>query len=136
MDMLDAGPVACHWLNEPEQCFTPSAIEESCITSIQAYFTRAQPLCLPALQPAATTFQQRLRQCLLAIPPGQTRTYGELAKELGSSARAVAQGCRANPLPLLVPCHRVVARQGRGGYMGQNDGQGMVIKNWLLDHES
>lgn len=82
-----------------------------------------------------TPFQQRVWQALCTIPWGETLSYGELARRLGSSPRAVAGACRANPVPLLVPCHRVTAKQGLGGYMGQSSGEGLAIKQWLLRHE-
>ncbi len=92
------------------------------------------PAALPRA-PAPTPFQARLREALLAIPIGETRTYGALARQLGSSARAVGAACRANPLPLLVPCHRVVAADGPGGYAGQRTGLRARFKAWLLEQE-
>lgn len=86
--------------------------------------------------PPGTPFQQQVWQLLQDIPYGETRRYGELAAQIGSSARAVANACRANPLPLLIPCHRVVAANGTGGYMGQTGGEGLAIKQWLLQHEA
>ncbi len=88
-----------------------------------------------ALEPDGTVFQRRVWQVLLNIPPGQTRTYGELARELGSSPRAVGGACRRNPIPLLIPCHRVVAANGDGGFAGHTSGRWMDIKRWLLEHE-
>ncbi len=84
---------------------------------------------------SGTPFQQRVWRELICIPKGKTRSYGDLAKKLHSSARAVAGACRRNPLPLLVPCHRVVARDGLGGFMGKTDGPALAIKQWLLQHE-
>ncbi|MFP4129961.1 MAG: methylated-DNA--[protein]-cysteine S-methyltransferase [Halorhodospira sp.] len=97
----------------------------------------SDPLAVAALPraPAPTPFQARVREALLAIPPGQTRTYGALARQLGSSARAVGAACRANPLPLLVPCHRVVAADGLGGYAGERAGARARLKAWLLERE-
>ena len=80
--------------------------------------------------------QMRVWQALLAIPPGQTRRYGEIAAAIGSSPRAVGQACGANPLPIVIPCHRVVAKTGRGGFMHQRGGAALDYKDWLLDHES
>jgi len=71
---------------------------------------------LPAVAEAKTPFQARLRAGLLDIPFGEIRTYGELAGKLGSGARAVGQALGANPLPVLVPCHRIVAANGPGGF--------------------
>ncbi|HEX9181099.1 MAG TPA: methylated-DNA--[protein]-cysteine S-methyltransferase, partial [Burkholderiales bacterium] len=88
------------------------------------------------LRAAGTDHQRRVWSALAAIPVGQTLSYGELAGTIGSSARAVGQACGANPLPLLVPCHRVVARDGGlGGFMGRRDGFALSVKRWLLEHE-
>lgn len=88
------------------------------------------------LVPGGTPFQRRVWQALQAIPCGQTLSYGELAQRLGSGARAVAAACRSNPIPLVIPCHRVVAATGPGGYMGKTAGAALAIKQWLIDHES
>lgn len=82
-----------------------------------------------------TVFQQRVWDALRRIPPGKTRRYGDIARELGSAPRAVGGACRANPLLLLVPCHRVVAASGQGGFAGQTRGRWPAIKSWLLAHE-
>ena len=81
-------------------------------------------------------FQQKVWSALEDIPSGQTRTYGEIAKLLGSSARAVGGACRRNPVAVIVPCHRVVAANGPGGYGGETAGHNMQIKSWLLKHEA
>ena len=76
-------------------------------------------------------------EAMQRIPAGRTRTYGELAQELASSARAVGGACGANPIPVVVPCHRVIAA-GRaiGGFMGaKTEGFELGIKRWLLGHE-
>lgn len=91
---------------------------------------------IPTLHPSGgTPYQQKVWQALQRIPVSEVRTYGELARELGSGARAVAQACRANPWPVLIPCHRVVSTTGLGGYMGKVDGPELEIKRWLLHHE-
>lgn len=82
-----------------------------------------------------TPFQRRVWAALAAIPAGEVRTYGELARALGSSPRAVGGACRANPVPVVVPCHRVVAAAGPGGFAGRTDGSEMQRKRWLLGHE-
>ena len=81
------------------------------------------------LAPEGTPFQQRLWQQVAQIFPGQTVTYGDLAQRLGSSPRAVGRGMGANPLPLLIPCHRVVAAHGLGGFSAPGD---VDTKQWLL----
>jgi len=90
---------------------------------------------LPQLRLQASPFQQRVWQALCEIPSGETRSYGTLARQLQTSARALAAACRANPVPILVPCHRVVAAHGPGGYMGETAGPALAIKQWLLHHE-
>ena len=86
-------------------------------------------------QLSGTPWQKRVWQSLLSIPPGQTKTYGELARLLGGSAQAVGQALKHNPLPILYPCHRVIAKKGWGGYAGKCDGWQMQFKLALLKHE-
>ena len=82
-----------------------------------------------------TPFQRRVWQVLQKIPSGSTMTYGEVAQQIGSGARAVGNACRANPCPLIVPCHRVVGVDGLGGFSGERGGEKLEIKRWLLQHE-
>ncbi len=82
-----------------------------------------------------TDFQHRIWRALRAIPPGATRTYGDLARQLGTSARAIGGACRANPCLIAVPCHRVIARDGLGGFAGDVAGRRLEVKRWLLRHE-
>lgn len=88
-----------------------------------------------ALHVQGTAFQRKVWQALCDIPAGQTITYGELAKRVGTSARAVGNACRANPVPLIVPCHRVLGAQGIGGYSGEIAGDNIDLKRQLLRHE-
>lgn len=85
-----------------------------------------------------TRHQLAVWEAMQSIPAGETRTYGELAKAIGSSARAVGGACGANPIPLVVPCHRVVGAGGSlGGFMGaREEGFELMIKRWLLAHEA
>jgi len=103
---------------------------------ILSYFADPRrPFSVP-LRLGGTDFQTRVWRTLMQIPPGETATYGGLARQLGTSARAVGNACRANPCPLLVPCHRVIAvRGGLGGFAGHRDGRWMEIKRHLLEHE-
>lgn len=88
------------------------------------------------LAPAGTDFQRRVWRQIAAIPPGQTRTYGELAKALHSAPRPVGGACGANPYPVVVPCHRVISTGGSlGGFNRQRGGFLLEVKRWLLDHE-
>ena len=69
------------------------------------------------------------------IAAGKTSTYGELAESIASSPRAVGTACGRNPLPIVVPCHRIVAANGLGGFMGGKLDDPLAIKRWLLIHE-
>jgi len=82
-----------------------------------------------------TPFQRRIWQAISEIPTGEIRTYGELSAEIGGTARAVGQACGANPFPIIVPCHRVVAKTGIGGFANARDGWLLETKRWLLKHE-
>ncbi len=83
-----------------------------------------------------TPFQRSVWQAMCAIPRGRTRTYGELARALGGEARAVGQACGDNRLPIVIPCHRVVAADGIGGFAHATDGYLIEAKRWLLLHEA
>jgi len=87
------------------------------------------------LGPAGTPFQRKVWRLISAIPRGLTRSYGELAQELGSSPRPVGQACGANRFPLAIPCHRVVAAGGIGGFAHHDAGFHVAVKRWLLRHE-
>lgn len=87
------------------------------------------------IQLKVTDFQQKVLQQLQQIPYGETRTYGEIAKKLKTSPRAVGNACRKNPLPIIIPCHRVVASNGIGGYSGETEGSMLDIKYRLLQLE-
>ncbi|MEP7181893.1 MAG: methylated-DNA--[protein]-cysteine S-methyltransferase [Betaproteobacteria bacterium] len=88
------------------------------------------------LAPAGSPFRQRVWQALSAIPVGESRTYGELARLLHTAPRAVGGACGANPIAVVIPCHRVVGSGGSlGGFMGVTDGDPLSVKRWLLTHE-
>jgi len=95
------------------------------------------PDALPAVPLAVegTSFQQRVWAALQAIPAGQVMTYGELAAQLQTGARAVGNACRQNPTPLAVPCHRVVPSKGIGGFAGHTSGRLVAVKRQLLVRE-
>ena len=96
---------------------------------LRGYFA-GQNLPLPELDAPRSEFQARLRKALLAIPRGRVITYAELARQLASSPRAVGQALGANPLPILIPCHRVIGAHGLGGFSA-----GTAWKSKLLNFE-
>jgi methylated-DNA-[protein]-cysteine S-methyltransferase len=84
---------------------------------------------------AGTPFQQHVWSAIRQIPVGEILTYSELAQRVASGPRAVANACGANPIPVVIPCHRVVAKHGLGGFMQGRDPDSLSIKRWLLRHE-
>lgn len=82
-----------------------------------------------------TDFQKRVWAELLKIPPGKTLTYSDVAKKLNSHPRAIGQACKANPLPITIPCHRVVGKNNLGGYFGDTEGKFLNRKRKLLEKE-
>ena len=82
-----------------------------------------------------TPFRQRVWKAIHTIPCGRTVTYGELARSLKSAPRAVGGACGDNRIPLVIPCHRVVASGSIGGFMHASGGDPITIKQWLLKHE-
>ena len=89
------------------------------------------------LADAGSAFQQRVWAAISSIPRGSVRTYGQVAKLIGSAPRAVGQACGANWFPLVIPCHRVTAAGGLGGFSNHDDENGfhLGVKRWLLTHE-
>ena len=120
-----------------ERAQAPSdALAARVVAQIESYL--ADPhfaFTLPLAHPG-TAFQQRVRAELSKIPVGESRTYGEIARVLHTAPRAVGGACGANPVALVVPCHRVVGGRGSlGGFMNAVDGDPLAIKRWLLAHE-
>lgn len=94
------------------------------------------PFDLP-LAEAGSAFQQKVWAAIASIPRGSVRSYGQVAAAIGSAPRAVGQACGANWFPLVIPCHRVTAAAGLGGFSHQDDEHGfhLSVKRWLLTHE-
>jgi methylated-DNA-[protein]-cysteine S-methyltransferase len=127
----DGAIVALDWGRGRDLTRTP--LLDRAIAQIQAYFDGQRTRFDLPLAPRGTAFRQRVWAALLDIPHGETRSYGDLARELGSAARAIGQANGANPIPLIIPCHRCLAAGGAlGGYSG---GEGPATKAWLLAHE-
>lgn len=124
---------------EPDASLVPpaTALCRDVAAQLQAYCANpAHRFDLP-LSDAGTAFQRRVWGLLRQIPRGRVRTYGDAAAELRSAARAVGQACAANPFAPVVPCHRIVARNGLGGFAHSTaeGGHLLAIKRWLLQHE-
>lgn len=118
---------------QPMRARSPLAVEAA--RQLRRYFSDPRHCFTLPLAPAGSPFQRRVWSALRRIPAGTTVSYGDLAARLGSSARAIGGACRSNPISLVIPCHRVVSRNGLGGFMGVTAGRSLDIKRWLLAHE-
>ena len=127
----DGAIVAVDWGWGRDQTETPLLLQAR--DQLQAYFDRKRTCFDLKLAPRGSEYRRRVWAELCTIPPGQTRTYAEIARTVGGSARSVGQANGANPIPVLIPCHRVVASAGLGGYSG---GDGLDTKRFLLQLEA
>lgn len=118
---------------QPEQASAQPFVQ-SVVRQLKQYLSQPDQVMDIPIAVKGTPFQRRVWQAIVTVPAGKTITYSELAKMVNSGPRAVANACGANQVPLVVPCHRVVAKQGLGGFM-QGEAQGLAIKAWLLQHE-
>jgi methylated-DNA-[protein]-cysteine S-methyltransferase len=126
----DDAIVAIAWKGEPYGGGNALLVEAQ--RQLEAYFARRLTVFDLPLMPATSEFDNRVWQAMRQIPYGQTRSYGELAMEIGSAPRAIGGACGRNPIPIVIPCHRILARNGLGGYSG---GTGLPTKQWLLQLE-
>ena len=132
------GPVTIHeengvltrldWRDDPGD---PSPLLDEAAAQLTAYFNRR----LTAFDLPfdwGNGLQKQVRRSMAAIPLGETLTYGDIARALNTPAQAIGQACGANPLPILIPCHRVLGAKGLGGFSAKG---GVETKVWLLRHE-
>ena len=126
----DEAIVAVHWANgEVED--DSSLLAEAC-RQLRAYFNNELDQFDLPLRPAGTAFQHSVYSAMSDIDFGHTKTYGEIAALVDGSAQAVGQACGSNPIPIIIPCHRVLAANGLGGFSGAH---GVETKVELLKHE-
>ncbi|MAM68624.1 MAG: methylated-DNA--[protein]-cysteine S-methyltransferase [Pseudomonadota bacterium] len=136
------GPISVHakdnhiavvgWRNvdNPE----PTPLLRDAVSQLKAFFAGDLTEFDLPLSPEGTDFQKRVWETMYTIPYGKTWSYGELASRVGTAARAVGGACGTNPIPIIIPCHRVLAANGRsGGYSGRG---GLKTKTALLDIEN
>lgn len=114
-----------------------NALADNAAVQLARYFIEPDFRFDLPLAAVGTGFQQRVWGAIASIPRGKVRTYGDLARLIGSAPRAVGQACGANWFPLVVPCHRVTAASGLGGFSNSADAAGfhLGVKRWLLAHE-
>ena len=127
----DGAIVALSW--GEAGCGLLDPLVQTAVEQLEAYFEGSLRYFSVPLKPAGTAFQRRVWAAMAAIPCGETRSYGALAGELGSGPRAVARACAANPIPILIPCHRIIGADG--SLTGYSGGSGIDTKAWLLRHE-
>jgi len=129
--------VSLDWGGKPEQNRAATPLLAEAARQLAAYFADGKTRFHLPLAPKGSDFQRAVWEFMLAIPAGKTRTYGEAAAAIGGAARsdapAVGAACGANPIPVIIPCHRILAAGGEaGGYSGMG---GLETKRWLLRHE-
>lgn len=113
-----------------------SSLAREAVRQLRAYLDDPRSDFSLPLAAAGTKFQRQVWQGIAAIPLSQTHSYAALARALGSSARAVGNACGANPYPIVIPCHRVIASDGGlGGFARSRGGFLLEVKRWLLTHE-
>ncbi|MDB5398360.1 MAG: methylated-DNA-[protein]-cysteine S-methyltransferase [Acetobacteraceae bacterium] len=127
----DGAIVSLDWGWVPNQASSP--ILDRARHQLQAYFDHELTEFDLPLAPAGTAYRRGVWRALCAIPYGETRSYQDIAIKAGGSARSVGQANGHNPIPLIIPCHRVVAATHIGGYSG---GDGLPTKRWLLALEN
>ncbi|MBC7500446.1 MAG: methylated-DNA--[protein]-cysteine S-methyltransferase [Herminiimonas sp.] len=112
-------------------------VAETAATQVERYLSTPDFRFTLPLADRGTPFQRKVWAVIADIPRGDVLTYGEVARIIGSAPRAVGQACGANWFPLVIPCHRVTAAGGLGGFSNQDDTTGfhLGVKRWLLAHE-
>jgi methylated-DNA-[protein]-cysteine S-methyltransferase len=110
-----------------------NALVEEAARQLKAYFAKELKVFDLPLNPAGSDFQKAVCDQMFAIPYGHQVTYGHIAKAVGKSAQAVGSACGHNPIPIIIPCHRVVGADG--SMTGFSGGEGVETKVWLLQHE-
>ena len=112
---------------------TPTPLLEEAARQVRAYFARERRDFDLPLRPEGSAFEHQVWEAMQRIPYGETRSYGEIAKETGAMPQEVGEACATNPLPIIIPCHRILAGGGKlGGYSGKG---GLETKTRLLVHE-
>ena len=124
-----------HFLSSSPLFKPRSGFAREVVRQLQEYFENPDFCFNLPLADSDTAYQRRVREGLLAVPVGETLSYGQFARQINTGARAVANACRRNPFPIVVPCHRIVAKDDIGGYVGEVSGAAVDTKRWLLRHE-
>ena len=125
--------VALDWISTTKITRTDDLVLMQAARELGEYFAGRRKVFTVKLRPQGTAFGARVWSAMQKIPFGAMRSYGELATRLGTAPRPLAGACGRNPIPILIPCHRVVGAKGAlGGYSGAG---GVKTKQWLLELE-
>ena len=108
-----------------------TVLTREALRQLQAYFDRRLTVFDLPLD-FGTGLNAEVRRAMFAIPLGETRTYGDLARSLHAPAQAIGQACGLNPIPIIIPCHRILGAHSLGGFSAKG---GVETKVWLLKHE-
>lgn len=125
----EAGAIASLDWRAADRDATP--LESEALSQLAAYFDGTRTTVDLPLN-FGTGFHEQVRRAMVAIPFGETRTYGDLARDLQAPAQAIGQACGANPIPIIIPCHRILGHNSLGGFSAKG---GVETKVWLLKHE-
>ncbi|TLP58425.1 methylated-DNA--[protein]-cysteine S-methyltransferase [Parasedimentitalea maritima] len=129
LEEQDGAIVRLSWSSEGT---ARTALLDAALDQLQAYFAGELQLFDLPLYVQGSDFQRAVCDAMSAIPFGETLTYGDIARDLGGSAQPVGNACGANPIPVIIPCHRVLGANGLGGFSGAG---GVETKVTLLKHE-
>lgn len=129
IEARDGAITALHWREGRRDA---SDLLDAAEAQLAGYFAGTRRAFDLPMAPGGTDLTRRVCAVMRAIPFGETRTYGDLARELGAPAQAIGQACGANPIPVLIPCHRILGASGLGGFSARG---GVESKVWLLRHE-
>lgn len=130
VDARDGKIFRLRWVDDPSGEITPEL--QAALDQLRQYFDGTLEAFDLPLQVDGSDLQRAVCKAMYAIPLGETRTYGDLADELGVPAQAIGGACGGNPIPVIIPCHRVLGASTLGGFSGMG---GVETKVWLLKHE-
>jgi len=130
VEVSDTDVIAMHWQGVASGDSSP--LLKEAVAQLEAYSAGTLMAFDLPLAAKGSAFQKQVYDAMLAIPYGETLTYGEIAKALGSPAQPIGQACGANPIPIIIPCHRVLSKTGMGGFSGAGGVEGKIR---LLKHE-
>ncbi len=130
VDAHDGVITRVRWVDDPAGDMTPEL--ENAVAQLKEYFDGTRDTFDLPLHVDGSDLQRAVCDAMLAIPLGETRTYGDLAADLGVPAQAIGGACGGNPIPVIIPCHRILGATSLGGFSGMG---GVETKVWLLKHE-